>query len=212
MNYNCFQNSSTFSDLGKVENQRYFDDCYLMRSEHQLKDLLQILYTQYWDCSISMGAIDFEQDSGKCIKQKRNIKKPLDNTHLMLKRYHFKEKADKILRLLLSVKSDYSLLINGSRKADPKYGPVSNTRSSYIGVSGNGAQWQALITINKRKTYIGSYESELDAAIAFDFHCILLHSLKAKTNFGYSKANIVSMIANYKENNNCFKPMHLRLD
>ena len=144
-----------------------------------------------------MSTIDFEQKVGECIKQRRNTKKPLENTHLMLKRYHLEVKADKILRLLLSVESDYNLLINGSRKADPKYGPISNTRSSYIGVSGNGAQWQALITINKRKTYIGSYESEQDAAVAFDFHCILLHSLRAKTNFNYSKANIVSMIANY---------------
>ena len=62
----------------------------------------------------------------------------------MLKKYHFDEKADKVLRLLLSVKSDYNFLIDGSRKADPKYGPISNTRSSYIGVSRNGAQWQAL--------------------------------------------------------------------
>ena len=68
------------------------------------------------------------------------------------------------------------------------------------------------ITINKRKTYIGSYESEQDAAVAFDFHCILLHSLRAKTNFSYSKANIVNMIANYKENNNYFNPEQLRVD
>ena len=158
-----------------------------------------------------MSTIDLE-DVGKCIKQRQNTKKRLDNTHLMLKKYHFEEKADKALRLLLSVKSDYSLLINGSRKADPKYGPLSNTRSSYIGVSRNGAQWQALITINKRKTYIGSYESEQDAAVAFDFHCILLHSLRAKTNFSYSKASIVSMIANYKENNNYFKPEQLSIN
>ena len=159
-----------------------------------------------------MCATNFEEKVGECIKQKQDVKKRFDNTHLMLKKYHFEVKADKVLRLLLSVNSDHSLLINGSRKADPKYGPISNTRSSYIGVSGNGAQWQALITINKRKTYIGSYESEQDAAVAFDFHCILLHSLRAKTNFSYSKANIVSMISNYKENNNYFKPEQLRID
>ena len=47
MNYNYFQNSSTFSGLGEVVNLRFFDDYYLMKTESQLQDLLQILYTQY---------------------------------------------------------------------------------------------------------------------------------------------------------------------
>ena len=47
MNFNCFQNSSTFSGFEEVVNQRYFDDYYLMKTEGQLQDLLQILYTQY---------------------------------------------------------------------------------------------------------------------------------------------------------------------
>ena len=86
----------------------------------------------------------------------------------------------------------------------------SNLRIS--GVTWNGQLWQALITINKRKTYIGSYESERDAAIAFDFYCMLLHSLRAKTNFNYSKKNTLCMVENFKENNNCFKPELLDLD
>ena len=39
----------------------------------------------------------------------------------------------------------------------------------------------------KRKTCIGGYDSERDAAIAFDFYCMVFHSLRTKTNFNYSK-------------------------
>ena len=62
-------------------------------------------------------------------------------------------------------------------------------------------------TVRSKKIYIGSYRSEKEAAIAFDFYCILHHSLKAKTNFSYTKDCIINMIAGYLQNHGCFTPI-----
>lgn len=129
---------------------------------------------------------------------------------LMLKHGQFENKADTLLRILQSITSTNVTLVTAKKKAESRRGPMSSKRSTYIGVSRNGPHWQALITIKKRKTYIGSYRTEEEAAIAFDFFSLLLHSLTAKTNFNYTKEDIVGMIYNFKENDECFKPELLR--
>lgn len=76
---------------------------------------------------------------------------------------------------------------------------VSKRRSKYIGVTRNSRNYQALIVINGKKTYIGSYESELEAAKVFDWYSILLHAKKATTNFSYSGDDIVNLIQAYQQ-------------
>ena len=64
--------------------------------------------------------------------------------------------------------------------------------SKYRGVSRNGNKWQVLIMINRKKTYIGNYDSEEDAAKAYDQYAIKYHGDKARTNFfyqGYCQVN-----------------------
>jgi hypothetical protein len=73
----------------------------------------------------------------------------------------------------------------------------------------NGDNWQALITINKKKTYLGTFLTEKEGALVFDFYSILLHSLDARTNFFYTKQNICDMIENYKANKNALTPKFL---
>ena len=122
----------------------------------------------------------------------------------ILKKATLERNADRLLSILALIKSDSIVLKSGKRKAESKEDPISGTRSTFIGVSRNGLNLPALISINKRKTYIGSYRSEVSAAFAFDFHSILLHSLTAKTNFSYAKEDLISMIVNYKKSNNSF--------
>ena len=57
--------------------------------------------------------------------------------------------------------------------------------SKYRGVSRNGNRWQVLIMINRKKTYIGNFESEEDATRAYDQYAIKYHGNKARTNFFY---------------------------
>ena len=128
----------------------------------------------------------------------------------LLSRYDFPAKAETLLDML-SVLSlpEGQPLVTASKKAEPKRGPICSTRSDFIGVTRNGPQWQSLISVGRRKTYIGSYQTERECAVAFDFHSILLHGLTAKTNFSYSKENMVEMIGQYKQRGNKLSPRTL---
>ena len=63
---------------------------------------------------------------------------------------------------------------------------IQNRRySKYRGVFKNGNKWQALIMINRKKMYIGNYESEEEAAKVYDEYALKYHGNKAKTNFNH---------------------------
>lgn len=47
---------------------------------------------------------------------------------------------------------------------------------------------------NLKKHYIGSISSEEKAAKIYDRHAILTHGLRAKTNFSYTKAQIIAIL------------------
>ena len=72
---------------------------------------------------------------------------------------------------------------------------VSKRRSQFIGVTKNSRNYQALIVIKGKKTYIGSFETELEAAQKYDWHAMLLHGRKATTNFVYTGDDVLSLIA-----------------
>lgn len=95
-------------------------------------------------------------------------------------------------------------IIHGKKKAERK--ALSSRRSNYIGVSKNGPNWQAMISICKKKAYIGTYQSEREAGFAFDFYSILIHAMDAKTNLSYSKEDILKMVKSFKSNGNTFIP------
>lgn len=81
---------------------------------------------------------------------------------------------------------------------------LSKRKSKFIGVSKNGPNWQAMISILKRKVYFGNFPNSEDAAETFDFYSILIHQLEAKVNFCYSKKKILSMLSSFKSNGNKF--------
>jgi hypothetical protein len=52
-----------------------------------------------------------------------------------------------------------------------------------------------LIMIEKKKTYIGTYRSEEEAARVYDKFTILINGIEAKTNFNYSKSDVEGILA-----------------
>mmetsp|Transcript_37796 Transcript_37796/g.43439 ORF Transcript_37796/g.43439 Transcript_37796/m.43439 type:complete len:80 (+) Transcript_37796:429-668(+) len=69
-----------------------------------------------------------------------------------------------------------------------------------MGVSRNGDNWQALINYEGVKKYIGTFATEKEAAVAYDFYSIVLHCHKAKINFGYDTETVMEMAENYSHN------------
>ena len=167
---------------------------------------LAALLDQYWTWGLlslqPTCCNTYTEEKVKVEKKGKNKSKK----NLMIKLGDFSNRADTLLNVLQSITSSNVVLVTAKKKAESRRGPLSNKRSEYIGVSRNGPHWQALITIKKRKTYIGSYRSERDAALAFDFYSLLLHSLTSKTNFNYTKEDIWDMISNFRENGDRFKP------
>jgi len=67
----------------------------------------------------------------------------------------------------------------------------SRTRSKYKGLEWDKAQrkWKARIQINNRKIYLGSFNSEIDAARAYDHAAMKYHREFANLNFPQTNAN-----------------------
>lgn len=76
--------------------------------------------------------------------------------------------------------------------------------SRFIGVSKNGENWQVLINCGKYKKYIGTFQREAEAAIAYDFFSICLHTFKAKTNFTYTAETVLTMLGYYDKETKIF--------
>jgi hypothetical protein len=67
--------------------------------------------------------------------------------------------------------------------------------SQYRGVSRNGNQWQVMIMIRKRKYYLGTFQTELEAAKHYDVISVKNNGIKAKTNFFYTDKEIEKILA-----------------
>ena len=83
---------------------------------------------------------------------------------------------------------------------------VSKRRSVYVGVSRNKQHFQTLITTNRIKRYIGTYLTEEQAALTYDFYAIGLNKFDAKTNFSYKGEEVMRMIEHYFESDGKFDP------
>ena len=104
-----------------------------------------------------------------------------------------------LLSTVRRVANEHKIVVYSKRKSAARQ-VISSRRSQYTGVFKNGDNWQALIAINKKKTYIGTYATELEAAKVFDFYSLLLNNITATTNFDYSKRLVVEMVENFIAN------------
>ena len=156
---------------------------------------------------------DLQQEKDKTVdaqsvEQSSTIASPM-RKRKALEKFNFAQKVSEFYNVISAFPDNHDeVVIHAKKKAAPR-NLNSFRRSKYIGVFRNGANWQALICINKAKTYIGTYSSEHEAAQAFDFHSIALNGLMAGTNFDYTKAQIMEMIMAYESNEGKFIPSSL---
>lgn len=93
-----------------------------------------------------------------------------------------------------------------SKVSVPEGQKLVKQRAKYIGVSKNGKNWQSLIVINNIKVYLGTYKTQMEAAVMFDFHSILMKGDKARVNNDYTAAQVLNMVENFGENGQEFNP------
>ncbi|CAI2387651.1 unnamed protein product [Moneuplotes crassus] len=161
------------------------------------------LLSQYCDCTESTRKNSNESLNQSLCETKKTSKK--SRKAMITDRLNFSINLDSLYTQLDMFGSLDSVVTTGRKKSDRQENR-SLRRSSYIGLSKNGHHWQAMISINKRKTYIGTYENQLDGSKAFDFYSILVHGLGAKVNNSYTKEEVLEMIEKFKdpENDNNF--------
>lgn len=174
----------------------------IIAPETQIVDL-----NQYCLCDLGIPAQNVEMNFGISPTGQQfdlllnNKKLNIDENYLELKIHELVE------TLNMAVSDPNTIVIFGKKKNERKANSLR--RSNFIGVSKNGPNWQAMISILKRKAYIGTFTDEQEAGLAFDFYSILIHKLDAKTNYNYTKAQIMEMLYSFRSNGNKFIPKAL---
>ena len=179
---------------------------------YELSLLKQIEFYWMWDSKTPYSWNFNQADSNQLLfpnfykdqfqPTQSNFKTSKHSLILMLTNIHletqlFNERISWLLNLLDHVYDYESVVVKQARKIQRKC--KSTRRSAYIGVSKNGPNWQAMISAEKMKSYIGTYVSEIEAAEMFDLYSLLVHGFSAKTNFSYSKAGIIDLISRHQE-------------
>ena len=184
-------------------------------SNERIEDLM----SQYCSCNMSFRKpVEFVSNKKEELEEKKETNNPTsESSSKQIKRKRWVDDIDfgeklelikSIVNALILTRPDEArnkCIINSKRKPkNTKNQGNSIRRSQYLGVSRNSQSFQVLIAIYKRKTYLGSFTSEKEAAITFDFYSILLHSLEAHTNFSYTAYAVNEMIKNFEANGKHF--------
>jgi hypothetical protein len=117
---------------------------------------------------------------------------------IKLSNTYFWERRNILLQMLESYPDDNAILITATAKSFKKAGGKGYVRrprgSQYRGVSKNKSKWQVMIMGNFKKMYFGAIENEAEAALFYDKLAIVSHGIKARTNFNYTRRDIISIL------------------
>lgn len=99
-----------------------------------------------------------------------------------------------LVEALHRVRDQNKIVIRTTRKRAKGADGENFRGSKFRGVSKNGSQWQVLIMVNKKKRYIGTISTEIEAARLYDKVAIQNHGVKARTNYDYTKEEILNVL------------------
>ena len=170
-------------------------------SEYQILTLLDMYcfcpsdLNFYWDEPWTSGSSNLVTKFPSRAIKPRKKNKLLKSRNICSSLASLEKKINRVI-------DDKQICVHQSNKSKMNYKSLaSGRRSRFIGVSKNGDVWQSLIMIDGKKTYIGSYLTEEEAGMSYDFYSIILKHFSAKTNFEYTVRDIKKMLANYYDNN-----------
>ncbi|CAI2383908.1 unnamed protein product [Moneuplotes crassus] len=168
----------------------------IQRSQSSFHSVPQEAKPTSTNCDSSQDAV---KTSDKKTEQRKRIKQVF--------KPRFIKEADELHKKLVCMGKLSKKILTASNKVPLSKGKIPvKQRARYIGVSKNGKNWQSLIVIDTKKVYLGTYKTQIEAAVMFDFHTILIKGEKAKVNNDYTAAQILDMIKNFKENDHEFNP------
>ncbi|CAI2368357.1 unnamed protein product [Moneuplotes crassus] len=169
----------------------------LFITSQMLQASFEVLSQHFCLCSEGTSRIEVRCIGESSLKDKTHSS-PKSHRKTRIGSLNFDEKLLSFIDAISIFKNPDEIIFIGNKKGRNRIN-ASRKRSKYIGVCKNGPHWQALIAINKQKTYIGTYMTQELAAKAYDFYCMLIQSLKAKTNFSYTKREVEEMISHYSQ-------------
>ena len=145
-----------------------------------------------------------------CVEFAQPIDEPKNTSSKRRRIIHTIDFDDKVCKLYSNLRTYLDtdgVFIHGKNKAQACTSKdLSKRRSRYTGVTRNSANYQTLIVINGKKTYVDTFSEELLAAITFDFYSMLLHGKRAATNFTYKAEEVREMVDSFISNQKVFKP------
>ena len=113
-----------------------------------------------------------------------------------IKLINLKKNLQELIESIDMIPNPRCVIFTGNQKGSNRAN-ASIKMTSFIGVSKNGPNWQSLITINKKKTYVGTYMTEIKAAKAYDFYWMVTRWMRAQTNFTYTKEGVHRLIKEF---------------
>lgn len=147
-----------------------------------------------------------ESQTGKI----EHIKKPewvLPPVKKRKRKVHLPNIEKNLRKILYAANNGEYLIFKGAGKTTRGlHRGKSKRRSRYIGVLTNNKRWQSLINVGPTKRYIGTFCTEEQAALSYDFYAIGMHLKKANINFTYTAENLKPLIEDYLASSNWFEP------
>lgn len=140
-------------------------------------------------------------------QEKHQHKRSQSKGDKTIDKHDFYHEAQKLCKMLSRHADSKKPFAYGKPKAQPRgSSAVSRRRSRFTGVTRNSVNFQTLVVISGKKTYVGSFSEELHAAIAFDFYSMLLRGLKGVTNFTYRAEEVGAMLDSFMARGQEFDP------